>query len=97
VSDHGPGIAEQDLPHIFEPFYRGQPAVDGHVHGSGLGLSLVSRIVSQHRGRVLVDSSPQRGTTFTVLVPGTRAVAAEAESGQHVAPMGSAIKRGAAS
>jgi signal transduction histidine kinase len=97
VSDHGPGIAEQDLPHIFEPFYRGQPALDGHVHGSGLGLSLVSRIVSQHGGRVLVDSSPQRGTTFTVLVPGTRAVAAEAESGQHVAPMGSAIKRGAAS
>lgn len=75
VSDHGRGIPEQDLPHIFEPFYRGEPAVDGHVHGAGLGLSLVARIVQQHGGRVLVDSMPQRGTTFTVLVPATRGVA----------------------
>ncbi len=44
VSDHGHGIPEQDLPRIFEPFYRGQRALDGHVHGSGLGLSLVDRI-----------------------------------------------------
>jgi two-component system, OmpR family, sensor histidine kinase SenX3 len=74
VSDHGHGIPEQDLPHIFEPFYRGEPAVDGHVHGAGLGLSLVARVVQQHGGRVLVDSTPERGTTFTVLVPATRGV-----------------------
>ncbi|MGI8673337.1 MAG: ATP-binding protein [Luteitalea sp.] len=69
VSDHGRGIAEQDLPRIFEPFYRGQQAVDGHVHGSGLGLSLVARIVTQHGGRVTVDSTAARGTTFTLFIP----------------------------
>ena len=68
VSDHGRGIAEQDLPRIFEPFFRGQHALDGHVHGSGLGLSLVDRIVRQHGGRVQVQSTP-RGTTFTLLIP----------------------------
>ena len=68
VSDHGRGIPEQDLPRIFEPFYRGQPALDGHVHGSGLGLSLVDRIVRQHGGRVQVQST-SRGTTFTLLIP----------------------------
>jgi len=68
VSDHGHGIPEQDLPRIFEPFYRGQRALDGHVHGSGLGLSLVDRIVRQHGGRVQVQST-SRGTTFTLLIP----------------------------
>lgn len=68
VSDHGRGIPEQDLPRIFEPFYRGHHAADGHVHGSGLGLSLVDRIVRQHGGRVQVQSTP-RGTTFTLLIP----------------------------
>jgi signal transduction histidine kinase len=68
VSDHGAGIPDADLPRIFEPFYRGQHAVDGGVHGSGLGLSLVDRIVRQHGGRIQVHSSP-RGTTFRVLIP----------------------------
>jgi signal transduction histidine kinase len=74
VSDHGGGIPEQDLARIFEPFYRGQHAVDGHVHGSGLGLSLVDRIVGQHAGRVQVQSS-SRGTTFTLLIPAAPEVA----------------------
>ena len=64
VSDHGTGIPEADVPRIFEPFYRGQHAVDGGVHGSGLGLSLVDRIVRQHGGRVQIHST-SRGTTFT--------------------------------
>ncbi len=68
VTDHGRGIAEQDLARIFEPFYRGQHALDGSVHGSGLGLSLVDRIVRQHGGRVQVQSGA-RGTTFTLLIP----------------------------
>ncbi len=68
ISDRGSGIPEQDLPRIFEPFFRGQQAVDGHVHGSGLGLSLVERIVRQHGGRIEVQSTP-RGTTFTLLIP----------------------------
>jgi signal transduction histidine kinase len=72
VSDHGQGIPDEDLPHIFEPFFRGQPGIDGHVHGSGLGLSLVSRIVAQHNGRVQVETVRGGGTTFTVLVPTAR-------------------------
>ena len=68
VSDHGSGIPEPELARIFEPFYRGQEALDGQVHGSGLGLSLVERIVRQHDGRVDVRSTP-RGTTFTLVIP----------------------------
>lgn len=68
VSDHGRGIPEQEQSRIFEPFYRGQDALNGQVHGSGLGLSLVERIVRQHGGRVDVHSS-LRGTTFTLLIP----------------------------
>jgi signal transduction histidine kinase len=77
VSDHGPGIPEQELPRIFEPFYRGQHALDDQVHGSGLGLSLVDRIVRQHGGRVQVQSTP-RGTTFTLLIPAAPELAASA-------------------
>ncbi|MPY87336.1 MAG: hypothetical protein GEU99_05395 [Luteitalea sp.] len=69
VLDYGPGIAAQDLPHIFEPFYRGRDVQNGHVHGSGLGLSLVARIMAQHRGRVTVRSAPDHGTTFTLHIP----------------------------
>ena len=47
VSDHGPGIPPADLPHIFEPFYRGSDAVAGQIHGNGLGLSLVKRIAAR--------------------------------------------------
>jgi signal transduction histidine kinase len=77
VSDHGSGIPEQEIARIFEPFYRGQHAVDGHVHGSGLGLSLVDRIMRQHGGRVQVHSTT-RGTTFTLLVPTAPEVSAPA-------------------
>jgi signal transduction histidine kinase len=84
VADHGNGIPEQDLPRIFEPFFRGQHAADGHVPGSGLGLSLVDRIVRQHGGRVQVQSSPQ-GTTFTLLIPVAAEVPAAAVVEQPVA------------
>jgi len=78
VSDHGDGIAEPDLARIFEPFYRGQHAADGHVPGSGLGLSLVDRIVRQHGGRVEVQSSA-KGTTFRLLIPAASAATVGAE------------------
>lgn len=99
VSDHGAGIADQDLPHIFEPFFRGRPWTDGHVHGSGLGLSLVSRIVAQHRGKVHVDTQPDRGTTFSVTVPVARDVPATATEPAPVLPSleAPAWKRGATS
>jgi len=69
VSDHGPGIPQADLPHIFEPFYRGSDAVAGQIHGNGLGLSLVKRIAEAHGGRVAVSSKPNAGTTFTLTLP----------------------------
>jgi signal transduction histidine kinase len=69
VSDHGAGIPPADLPHIFEPFYRGSDAMAGQVHGNGLGLSLVRRIAIAHGGRVAVSSKPNAGTTFTLTLP----------------------------
>ena len=69
VSDHGAGIPPADLPHIFEPFYRGSDAAAGQIHGNGLGLSLVKRIVVAHGGRVAVSSRPNAGTTFTLTLP----------------------------
>jgi signal transduction histidine kinase len=66
VSDRGRGIDPQDLPHIFEPFYRGRFAIDRQIHGNGLGLSLVKRIAEAHGGRVSVRSSADQGTTFTL-------------------------------
>jgi len=69
VSDEGMGIAPQELDRIFEPFYRvNQPEVH-EVEGSGLGLSIVKRIVEQHGGSVSVESVIGRGTTFTLRLP----------------------------
>ncbi len=93
VSDRGRGIPEPDLPHIFEPFFRGRRAVDGHVHGSGLGLSLVDRIVRQHGGRVQVQSTP-RGTTFTLLIPSAAEAAEPALAGEPLAPIDTSLPRG---
>jgi signal transduction histidine kinase len=76
VEDHGPGIEAKELRHIFEPFFRGKKAVDDQIHGTGLGLSLVKRIVEAHSGRVSVDSAIGRGTRFTLELP---AMAKEAE------------------
>ncbi len=75
VEDHGPGITPRDLPHIFEPFYRGADVVARQIHGSGLGLSLVQRIVREHGGRMAVTSEVGRGSRFALYIP----VAPEAE------------------
>jgi signal transduction histidine kinase len=68
VEDHGVGIPEADLPHIFERFRRGAN-VANRFAGSGIGLSGVSQIVRQHGGSVQVQSHPGQGTTFTVHLP----------------------------
>jgi signal transduction histidine kinase len=69
VEDRGLGIPPSDLPHIFEPFYRGREVVAAQIRGNGLGLSLVKHIVEAHRGRVSVTSAPGRGSAFTVHLP----------------------------
>jgi signal transduction histidine kinase len=68
VADRGPGIAPKDLPHIFEPFYRGQ-SVTATTSGAGLGLCLVERNLRALGGRVTVKSTPSDGTSFTLHLP----------------------------
>jgi signal transduction histidine kinase len=70
VTDEGMGIAEKDLPHIFERFYRADSARSKEsVGGYGLGLSIAKKIVDLHRGNISVKSKMNEGTTFTVKLP----------------------------
>jgi two-component system sensor histidine kinase SenX3 len=69
VADRGPGITPGDLPHLFEPFYRGRDVVERQIHGNGLGLSLVARIAEAHRGSIIATSPPGAGATFTLRLP----------------------------
>jgi two-component system sensor histidine kinase HydH len=63
VSDTGAGIAAENLPRVFEPFYTGKP------NGSGLGLTIAERIVGAHGGRIEIDSEVGHGTRVTLLFP----------------------------
>lgn len=67
ISDDGVGISEENLPHIFERFFRADTARDRT--GTGLGLSIVQWIVQLHRGGVRVTSQVGKGTTFTITLP----------------------------
>ena len=69
VRDNGGGIAAEDLPHIFERFYRGDSARSRATGGSGLGLSIVQAIVEAHGGDVSAASQPGNGSTFTIRLP----------------------------
>ena len=69
VDDRGDGIDPSDMPHIFEPFYRGRSAHAGQIAGSGLGLSLVREIVNEHHGRIEVTTRAGEGSTFRVYLP----------------------------
>jgi signal transduction histidine kinase len=65
VEDTGIGIAPENLPHIFQPFYR----VVSAVEGTGLGLSIAKEIVEQHQGLLDVRSVPGQGSTFIITLP----------------------------
>ena len=69
VSDTGIGISKEDLPHIFDRFYRAMNAQQVDPGGTGLGLAIVKKVVDQHRGRVEVASTIGIGTTFTIHLP----------------------------
>lgn len=71
VQDHGLGIPADDLPHIFQQFYRAAN-VPAEVEGTGIGLASVRQIVELHRGTITASSAEGAGTTFTVRLPLTR-------------------------
>ena len=75
VEDRGAGIDPADLPHIFEPFYRGKSAQAAQIHGAGLGLSLARDIAEGMGGRLDASSEPGRGSTFTLELPSAAAQA----------------------
>lgn len=69
VSDTGPGIAPEDLPHIFDRFYRTDRARSRATGGSGLGLAIVRSLVALHGGTVRAESRVGEGSRFTVTLP----------------------------
>ena len=69
IRDHGPGIAEEDLPHIFDRFFRGTRSRS--LPGSGLGLAIVRQVAELHAGSVSIDAAPGGGTVVRMRVPVT--------------------------
>jgi signal transduction histidine kinase len=70
VQDHGVGIDEKDLPHIFDRFYRAEKSrTKTKASGYGLGLSIAKKIVDEHHGTISVESTFGQGTTFTIKLP----------------------------
>lgn len=68
VTDHGPGIASSDQPHIFDKFYRGSN-ISSDFAGSGLGLAIVKTIVENHQGRIWLESTLGKGSSFFIVLP----------------------------
>jgi signal transduction histidine kinase len=68
VTDQGPGIPSADQPHIFDKFYRATN-VNPDVEGSGLGLAIVKNIVENHQGRIWVESTLGKGSSFFIVLP----------------------------
>lgn len=69
IADNGPGIAAEDLPHIFQYFYRGEKSRSRKSGGSGIGLALAQQFVRSHGGAIRVDSKKGKGTTFAFILP----------------------------
>ena len=87
VCDSGPGIPADEQEHLFERFFRAEQAVQGAVEGIGLGLAIAQAIVHGHGGRIVIDSTPGKGATFSIRLPlaaerGEREPAQAAASGE---------------
>lgn len=72
VEDTGNGIAPEELPHVFERFWRAEKSRSRHTGGSGLGLSIVRHFVEAHEGTITADSEPGNGAVFTIRLPRDR-------------------------
>jgi two-component system OmpR family sensor kinase/two-component system sensor histidine kinase BaeS len=77
VSDTGSGIPPEDLPHVFDRFYRSEKNRGRGTGGAGLGLAIARQLVAAHGGRIEVASTSGQGTTFTVTLPAAPAIRAE--------------------
>ena len=69
VEDRGPGIAEEDLPHVFEPFYRAPEVRKAGKTGHGLGLAVARRIATAHGGTLEAESTVGQGSRFVLELP----------------------------
>jgi len=69
IKDSGIGIAEKDMPHIFDRFYRGSRKSPERIEGSGLGLSIVKAIIEMHHGSIWAESSLNEGSVFVFTLP----------------------------
>ncbi len=67
ITDHGTGISAEELPHVFDRFYRARSARD--IKGTGLGLAIADAVVKAHQGRIEVESRPGEGSRFSVILP----------------------------
>jgi len=67
IEDRGPGVAPDDVPHLFEPFYRGRNTT---AKGTGLGLTIVQEIVADHGGTVEYQARSGGGSVFVIHLPG---------------------------
>lgn len=77
IRDTGVGVRPEAVPHIFERFYRGDPARSSVTEGAGLGLSLAKWIVDRHGGRIDVESELGKGSTFTIWLPASGVINAK--------------------
>lgn len=85
VADRGEGIEKDHVPRLTERFFRADPARSRSLGGTGLGLAIVKHIVNRHRGRLVVESAPGKGSTFTIFLPVASDVLGVPEPGQQSA------------
>jgi signal transduction histidine kinase len=88
VSDDGPGMAEDQLEHIFERFTRGDAGLTQHVGGTGLGLAISKSLVELHGGRIEAASVPGRGSRFCVWLPASSAATVDGADGTQMRHIG---------
>lgn len=83
ITNSGAYIVPSELEHIFEPFFRASNAISAERPGVGLGLLITKTIVEAHEGQITVESDPDTGTTFRVLLPVAQTANLVHSSGQH--------------